>query len=354
MSRHVTAAARLLLVSLPFSIAYPQILTPLKLLNAAAPPTPLSTGAPGEMTIYNYNDSAPTNNYSDPLPIPIEPGVGDDSGSETFDPLPILPYPDEPRMTSPMDPIFVDLMYPPPPMEAPEPPSISISTLLSIVQPLLDIIATLLPPSDGGWFPTPATLPFQMGLLEKRSVATDQYVGAVTEEGKPFFRDLIRSFVESIQSLLESHSAGSAGNATGTVTPTFDPVTGILGGLTGNALRVRQVHTPRSIVGTTKPIPEMVEPVYGGVPTRNIDRAQQLLAVLNSLLVALVVSQSALPPTPSPNSVPHSLVTQRQSTHPSVSNSQSAKASAQVSLGISLKDSTTCIPSLKRPTQPCT
>ena len=46
--------------------------------------------------------------------------------------------------------MFVDPMYPPPPMEAPGPPSVSISTLLSIVQPLLDIIAALLPPSDGG------------------------------------------------------------------------------------------------------------------------------------------------------------------------------------------------------------
>jgi hypothetical protein len=219
MSRPTTvAAAKLLLVSLPFSIAYPQMLPSFTLLNATAPPVPLSSGAPGEMMIYNYSDPVPTYNYSEPEPLPVEPGIDDDSGPEDFDPVPVFEsYPEEPPMPSPMDSIYVDPMYPGPPMhdhgpddfdpvpvfepypeeppmsslidpfppmQAPDAPTVSIATFLAVVQPLLDMIATLLPPgNDGDWYPTPAGLWFQMGSVQKRAVAADQ-ICAVTEKGQ--------------------------------------------------------------------------------------------------------------------------------------------------------------------------
>jgi hypothetical protein len=176
-----------------------------------------------------------------------------------------------------MDPIFVDPMYPPPPIQAPEPPTVSIATFLAVVQPLLNMIATLLPGNDGDWYPTPARLPFQMRPVQKRAVAADQ-IGAVTEKGQPFFADLIKSLVVGIQSLLEPTPTGSAVNAT------------------DKAIRVRQMHALGGIIGTTKPPPDMVQPVYGdapaSVPAKNIDRAQQLLNVLNNLLSKFTGSSS--------------------------------------------------------------
>jgi hypothetical protein len=271
------------------------MLPPFQLLNATAPPAPLWTGAPGEITI--CNDSVPINNFSDPQPIRTEPGIGDDSGPDVFDPVPIFepietpgrePHPEEPPTTWPMDPIFVDPMYPPPPMEAQQPPSVSISTFLAVVQPLLDIISTLLPPGEGGWAPTLPNMPFGMGPKEKRSVAANQYIGAVTEKGKPFFRNLMMSIVASIQSLLHQNPAGPAVNTTDSVTNAV----GTLDGFISKTLRIRQM----GIVGHTKPLPSMVEPVYGDVPANtsdtvsttvpveNMDMVQQLLAVLDSLI----------------------------------------------------------------------
>jgi hypothetical protein len=313
MSRPTTVAAvRLLLVSLPFSIVYPQMLPLFTLLNATAPPVPLSSGAPGEMMIYNYSDPVPTYNYSEPEPLPFEPGIDDDSGPEDFDPVPLFEsYPEEPPTSSPMDPIYVDPMYPGPPMhdhgpedfdpvpvfepyleeppmsspidpfppmQAPDAPTVSITTFLAVVQPLLDMIATLLPSgNDGDWYPTPAGLPFQMGSVQKRAVAADQ-ICAVTEKSQPFFANLIKSLVVGIQSLFEPSSIGSAVNAT------------------DRALRARQMHTLGGIIGTTKPPPDMVQPVYGdapaSVPAKNIDRAQQRLNDLNSLLSKFTGSSS--------------------------------------------------------------
>jgi hypothetical protein len=179
------------------------------------------------MMAYNYSSPVPTYNCSEPQPVPINPIL-------IFDPTE-TPYPEEPPMTSPMEPTYVDPIYSAPPMDAPEPPSVSIKTFLAVVQPLLDMIATLLPPGDSNWYPGAADLPSQTTPV-KRVVAADQ-VGEVTEREKPFFADLIKSLVISIQCLLETTPVGSIVDQTsaGNLTNTAAPITETLGGVTAAA-----------------------------------------------------------------------------------------------------------------------
>jgi hypothetical protein len=106
----------------------------------------------------------------------------------------------------------------------------------------------------------------------------------------PNFADLIKSLVASIQSLLNTTPAGAVIDqaSVGDLTNAAAPVTGALGGVTGQALRKRQVHTVGGIIstsklitvvqpvaesspidgilGTTKPVPGLVQSVTGAAP----------------------------------------------------------------------------------------
>ncbi|KAF1836710.1 hypothetical protein BDW02DRAFT_214071 [Decorospora gaudefroyi] len=244
MSRPTTAAmaARLLLVSLPLSIAYPQMLPPFELLNATTAPVPMPTAAPDVAPIYNDSDSQPV--FIDPVPDPV------------FEPV------DEPGCMPPLDPIYVDPMFPDPPIGLPEPPSMSIKTLLSIMQPLLDLIAQLLPPDDDSMVrPLPAAaMTFGLGPMEKRDVAPDLPlpVGALT--GTSVLAGLMQTVVDAIKGLLMTTPAG----------PVLGPVTEPVETIVGTASPDAVPGNPLSTVTGAAPanvIPEnLVDTVTNAVP----------------------------------------------------------------------------------------
>ncbi|CAO2656725.1 Nn.00g055280.m01.CDS01 [Neocucurbitaria sp. VM-36] len=186
-----SAAVRLLFISLPFALSLPQAIPPYQLLNATAlsssptgvpEPAPVLDSGSGDGTLPDvtgetidglpffpptpiiaappvpFEGNDPTPFYGPPFPpvgppVPIELGIGDDTGPEIFvDPLlPTDPVPDPfPTVTIPLDPILSDPnlggpidVIPPIFDVPPEAPTVSIKTFLSIIQPLLDLIGNL-------------------------------------------------------------------------------------------------------------------------------------------------------------------------------------------------------------------
>ncbi|KAF1839928.1 uncharacterized protein K460DRAFT_437879 [Cucurbitaria berberidis CBS 394.84] len=205
MSR-TTAAVSLLLISLPLAFSLPKDLPPFKLLNATETFSS-PTGEPAPILDPGFGDgNLPdvTVEATNGTPIPIEPGIGDDTGPEIFiDPLlPVDPVPGPiPTVTIPLDPALIDtspvwpvgvdpalidpiptepIGFVPPNLDGTtQAPSVSIKNFLSIIQPLLDIIGDLfdsLPGSNALVRPfvspyipkeplgdVPATWPLQLG-----------------------------------------------------------------------------------------------------------------------------------------------------------------------------------------------
>ncbi|KAH7399292.1 hypothetical protein BKA66DRAFT_436862 [Pyrenochaeta sp. MPI-SDFR-AT-0127] len=141
---HSTAAVKLLVLSLPFVLSLPQALPPFQLFNITETPSS-PTGVPEPAPILDpgiENGTVPNVTILPALPIPIEPGIGDNTGPEIFiDPfLPVDPIPFPlPTVTVPLDPILSD----PIPL-LPEAPPVSINTIVSVLQPLLDVINDVL------------------------------------------------------------------------------------------------------------------------------------------------------------------------------------------------------------------
>ena len=265
MSRatNAVAAARLLLVSLPLAIAYPQIIPPFELLNTSSSAV-LSTSIPEETAV--YIEPSITYSYADPAPTTILPGTDDvSSSSPTLEPTPIA----NSGTTSPLDPI---LLPPPYPLPTPEAPSVSITSFLAVVQPLLDIIRKL-----------DIYGPYSTGPLQKRSTAA-------TNSGLPVGNDaLIISLIKKVLELLSSAAPlGVATGAAGTVTNAagaasggspvsaatgnlggaannvpVGAVPGSIGGITGRALRRRQIPGLGSVAGATKPVGSVANTAAG-------------------------------------------------------------------------------------------
>ena len=299
-STNAVAATRLLLVSLPFALAYPRLIPPFELLNATSAAAPASTGVAEETSVYNYSDATIAYSYFTPTGTPTASGTTTSlSGSSTAEPVPeftATPISD-PGMTPPLDPIFVPPVYPYPPTTPAT--FVSVRTFLDVIQPLLDIIQGLLPPAATDMFRPYSTRP-----VEKRSTAA-----AGLE--LPFdINTIVVALVKQIQSILASIKLGgtadavplgAATGAVGTVTNTVGAVTGglpvggltsnlggvtgglpvgtvtgvaaglpIVGGLTsglggiaGRALRRRQLAGLGNVVGLTKPIQPLVQSVTG-------------------------------------------------------------------------------------------
>lgn len=143
-----TAACKLLVLSLPFVLSLPQALPPYQFINATETATS-PTGVPEPAPILDPetgNGTTPNVTTSPPLPIPIEPGIGDNIIPDIFvDPLlPFDPIPFPlPTVTTPLDPILSDPV-PVEPLTPPVTPPVSLDTITPVLQPLLDIISDLL------------------------------------------------------------------------------------------------------------------------------------------------------------------------------------------------------------------
>ena len=290
-STNSVAAARLLLVSLPLALAYPQLMPPFELLNATSAAAALASSGVGEETsVYNYSDATTiAYSYLTPTGTPTASGATTSvSGSSTTEPVPeftATPISD-PGITPTLDPVFVPPVYPYP---ATTPATfVSLRTFLDVIQPLLDIIHGLLPPAATDMF-----RPYSTGPVEKRSTAAAGL-------DLPFGNILV-ALIKQIQSILatiklggtaDAVPLGAATGAVGTVTNTVGAVSGGLpvggltsnlggatgglpvgtvtggltsglGGIAGRALRRRQLSGLGNVVGLTKPIQPLVQSVTG-------------------------------------------------------------------------------------------
>ncbi|EDU50885.1 hypothetical protein PtrSN002B_006601 [Pyrenophora tritici-repentis] len=288
------AAARLLLLSsLPLALAYPQMIPPFELLNATSDAVPVSTSAvvPEETPIYNYSDPSITYDYFTASPVPTSTSSSsvDFYGFTTTDSAPeaTATVISDPGMTTPLDPIFMpSSVYP-----FPTTPDVSVKTFLAVVQPLLDIIQNLLPPSTV----RDVFGPYSSESLEMKKRSTEA-VGTGLPTGLPTgildVNTLIVALVKQALAILNSTPADSvtkavpldaATGAVGTVTNTagglpVGAVTGTVGGATGGllvvggltggsiasrALRRRQLSGLGSVVSAPKAVPPLVQSITG-------------------------------------------------------------------------------------------
>ncbi|CAE7202448.1 hypothetical protein PTNB85_08336 [Pyrenophora teres f. teres] len=228
MSRSITTpvtAARLLLISsLPLALAYPQMIPPFELLNATSDAVPVSTAAviPEETPIYNNSDPSITYDYFTASPTPSSSSTIDFHGSSTTDSAPeaTATVISAPGMTSPLDPIF--LPSPVYPFPTTKTPTVTVSTFLAVVQPLLDIIQKLLTSSSA-----PDVFgPYSTGPMKKRSTQA-------ASVGLSDVKALVVALVKQVLAIINNSPAGSVtkGLPLDAATGAIDTVTNAAGGL---------------------------------------------------------------------------------------------------------------------------
>ncbi|CAA9964533.1 hypothetical protein PTMSG1_07892 [Pyrenophora teres f. maculata] len=220
----VTAARLLLISSLPLALAYPQMIPPFELLNATSDAVPVSTAAviPEETPIYNNSDPSITYDYFTASPTPSSSSTVEFHGSSTTESAPeaTATVISAPGMTSPLDPIF--LPSPVYPFPTTKPPTVTVSTFLAVVQPLLDIIQKLLTSSSA-----PDVFgPYSTGPMEKRSTQA-------ASVGLSDVKALVVALVKQVLAIINNSPAGSVtkGLPLDAATGAIDTVTNAAGGL---------------------------------------------------------------------------------------------------------------------------